>query len=67
MNKTLSSWFQYGEHPEERAAKNIEVTEKLGDVQTLTHIFTNLKEKVRDILKHLNSNEQFQPWIVFKV
>jgi predicted protein tyrosine phosphatase len=37
---------QYGEHPEERAAKNIEVTEKLGDVQTLTNIFTKLKEKV---------------------
>ena len=37
---------QYGEHPEERAAKNVEVTEKLGDVQTLTTIFTKLKEKV---------------------
>ena len=37
---------QYGEHPEERAAKNVEVVEKLGEVQTLTHIFTHLKEKV---------------------
>lgn len=37
---------QYGEHPEERAAKNVEATEKLGDVQTLTNIFTKLKEKV---------------------
>ena len=37
---------QYGEHPEERAAKNVETNEPLGEVQTLTHIFTSLKEKV---------------------
>ena len=36
---------QYGEHPEERAVKNEEVTEKLADVNTLTSIFGGLKEK----------------------
>ena len=38
---------QYGEHPEERAVDNKEVIEKLGDVETLTNIFSNLKSKVR--------------------
>lgn len=37
---------QYGEHPEERAVKNEEVTEKLAEVATLTGIFGSLKEKV---------------------
>ena len=37
---------QYGEHPEERAVKNEEVTEKLVNVATLTSIFGSLKEKV---------------------
>merc|ERR1712168_1387982 len=36
---------QYGEHPDERAVKNEELTEKLADVQTLTTIFGGLKEK----------------------
>ena len=36
---------QFGENPEERAAKTIEVNEKLGEVQTLTNIFLKLKEK----------------------
>ena len=40
---------QYGEHPDERAVKNEEVTEKLGDIQTLTTIFGGLKEKVSGI------------------
>ena len=38
---------QYGEHPEERAVDNKEIVEKLGDVETLTNIFSNLKSKVR--------------------
>ena len=37
---------QYGEHPDERAVKNDEISEKLQDVQTLTTIFGGLKEKV---------------------
>ena len=37
---------QYGEHPDERAVKNDEQTEKLADVQTLTNIYSGLKEKV---------------------
>jgi len=36
---------QYGEHPEERAVDNKEIVEKLGDVETLTNIFSNLKSK----------------------
>ena len=37
---------QYGEHPDDRAIKNEEITEKLADVQTLTNIFGGLKGKV---------------------
>lgn len=37
---------QYGEHPEERAVKNVELDEKLQNVDTLTKIFGSLKEKV---------------------
>ena len=37
---------QYGEHPDERAVKNEELTEKLGDIQTLTNIYGGLKDKV---------------------
>ena len=37
---------QYGEHPDDRAIKNEEITEKLADVQTLTTIFGGLKAKV---------------------
>ena len=37
---------QYGEHPDERAVKNEELTEKLGDIQTLTSIYGGLKDKV---------------------
>merc|ERR1711970_394649 len=36
---------QYGEHPDERAVKNDELTEKLANVQTLTSIYGGLKEK----------------------
>merc|ERR1719293_426321 len=36
---------QYGEHPDERAVKNEELTEKLANVQTLTSIYGGLKEK----------------------
>jgi len=36
---------QYGEHPDERAVKNEELTEKLANVQTLTFIYGGLKEK----------------------
>jgi len=36
----------YGEHPEERAAKIEERTEKLGEVLTLSQVFINLKAKV---------------------
>merc|ERR1712168_602463 len=36
---------QYGEHPDERLVKNDEMTEKLADVQTLTNIYSGLKEK----------------------
>merc|ERR1719259_285483 len=36
---------QYGEHPDERAVKNEELTEKLGDIQTLTSIYGGLKDK----------------------
>ena len=37
---------QYGEHPDERAVKNDEQSEKLADIQTLTTIYSGLKEKV---------------------
>merc|ERR1711936_156322 len=37
---------QYGEHPEDRAAKMELLTEKLAKVDTLTSIFNGLKEKV---------------------
>jgi len=37
---------QYGEHPEDRAAKMELQTEKLAKVDTLTNIFNGLKEKV---------------------
>merc|ERR1712045_706985 len=37
---------QYGEHPEDRAAKMELQTEKLEKVDTLTNIFNGLKEKV---------------------
>merc|ERR1712038_802288 len=40
---------QYGEHPDDRAIKNEEITEKLADVQTLTTIFGGLKAKVDKI------------------
>ena len=40
---------QYGEHPDERAVKNEELTEKLANVQTLTSIYGGLKEKVRRV------------------
>ena len=40
---------QYGEHPDDRAIKNEEITEKLADVQTLTNIFGGLKAKVMGI------------------
>merc|ERR1711950_134542 len=36
---------QYGEHPDERAVKNEEQTEKLAEVMTLTSIYSGLKEK----------------------
>merc|ERR1711970_712288 len=36
---------QYGEHPDERAVKNDELTEKLANVSTLTAIYGGLKEK----------------------
>merc|ERR1711950_66209 len=36
---------QYGEHPDERAVKNEEQTEKLAEVKTLTSIYSGLKEK----------------------
>ncbi len=42
---------QYGEHPTERAAENKEISEKLGEIDTLTNIFTKLKEKVLGIVK----------------
>merc|ERR1712183_641199 len=37
---------QYGEHPEDRAAKMELLTDKLAKVDTLTSIFNGLKEKV---------------------
>ena len=37
---------QYGEHPDEREAKLNQLTEKLGDITTLTTIYTGMKEKV---------------------
>lgn len=40
---------QYGEHPDDRVAKNEMKTEKLGDVQTLTNIFSALKDKVEKV------------------
>jgi len=36
---------QYGEHPDDRAAKETKVTEKLADSTTLTEIFSALKGK----------------------
>merc|ERR1712241_592783 len=36
---------QYGEHPDERAVKNEEQTEKLAEVMTLPSIYSGLKEK----------------------
>merc|ERR1719293_58392 len=36
---------KYGEHPDERAVKNEEQTEKLAEVMTLTSIYSGLKEK----------------------
>ena len=39
--------LRYGEHPDERAVKNEEQTEKLAEVMTLTSIYSGLKEKVR--------------------
>jgi len=36
---------QYGEHPDEREAKLNQLTEKLGDITTLTTIYTGMKEK----------------------
>ncbi len=41
---------QYGEHPDERAAKNEQKSEKLGDIQTLTTIYNDLKAKVNQFL-----------------
>ena len=37
---------QYGEHPDEREAKLSQITEKLGDITTLTSIYSGMKEKV---------------------
>lgn len=36
---------QYGEHPDDRVAKETKVTEKLADITTLTEIFNGLKGK----------------------
>ena len=41
--------LRYGEHPDERAVKNEEQTEKLAEVMTLTSIYSGLKEKVHNI------------------
>lgn len=40
---------QYGEHPDERAIKNEEVSEKLAEVSTLSNIYQGLKEKVSKV------------------
>ena len=41
---------QYGEHPDEREAKLNTITEKLGDITTLTSIYSGMKEKVSYLL-----------------
>ena len=38
---------QYGEHPEDRAAKMELLSEKMTSISTLTTIFNGLKEKVK--------------------
>ena len=49
--------LRYGEHPDERAVKNEEQTEKLAEVMTLTSIYSGLKEKVHKInTVHCSSN-----------
>ena len=38
---------QYGEHPDERKVKNVELNEKITKVQTVTQVIDGLKEQVR--------------------
>ena len=50
---------QYGEHPDERAVKNEEQTEKLADIQTLTNIYGGLKDKVGPVTQFASRSKSY--------